>query len=185
MGHRGATLAARSRGPDRLTGVWLALSALLLGAGLFLPAVTFGRLFFSEEHSLAGAVFGFAASGNWFLFLLTFTFSIAFPLGKVAACLALWFAVPPGARWAPRLAEWLGTLSRWSMADVFVIALVVLAVDGRILDSADIHVGVPAFAAGVLLSAWAARRVGVMAAAANGDGAPAQGCDPPADRQDR
>lgn len=161
-----ATLAAASRGSDRWLGLWLGLSAALLLAGLFLPAVTLSRFFFSEQYSLAGAVFGFAAAGDWFLFVVTFAFSIVFPVGKVATCLALWFAVPPGASWAARLADALAALSKWSMLDVFIVALVVLVVDGRVLSSADVHAGVVVFTAGVLLSAWAARRVGAAAAAA-------------------
>ena len=96
--------------------------------------------------------------GQWFLFLVTFLFTVAFPLAKIAVCLALW-AGPGGGGAAVKLAEWLSALSRWSMVDVFIVALVVLAVDGRVFGAADVHAGVIVFAAGVLLSTWAARRV--------------------------
>ena len=167
MADRRATLSAAAGGADRWVGAWLGLSGVLLLAGLFLPAVTLSRFFFSEQYSLAGAVFGFAAAGNWFLFLVTFLFSIVFPLGKVATCLALWFVVPPAPRgWGARLSAWLAALSQWSMVDVFIVALVVLVVDGQLLSAADVHVGVVAFTAGVLLSTWAARRIGRLAAGA-------------------
>ncbi len=159
--HR-ATLASAAAGADRWVGVWLGLSAALLLAGLFLPAVTVRRFFFSEEYSLAGAVFRFAAAGDWFLFLVTFLFSILFPLGKIGVCLALWYAAPGGGR-AVRLAGWLAAFSKWSMLDVFIIALVVLVVDGQMFSAADVHIGVVVFSAGVLLSTWAARRIDALA----------------------
>lgn len=156
------TLATSSSGADRWMGAWLVLSAALLCAGLFLPAVTVRRLFLSEEYSLAGGVYKFLIDGDWFLFLITFAFTMLFPIGKVAVCLALWFLSPRGSERSAKLAGTLASLSKWSMLDVFVIALMVLVVDGRLLDSADIHVGVIAFTGGVLLSAWGARRIGIL-----------------------
>ena len=158
--------AAFGAAADRWVGACLALSGALLAAGLFLPALTLSRFFFTQELSLAAAVFAFARGGDWLLFAATFVFTIAFPLGKVAVCLALWYGVPArGGAWAERLAGWLSALSRWSMVDVFILALVVLVVDGQLLTSADLHAGVVVFAAGVLLSTWAARRTAALAPA--------------------
>jgi len=159
------TLAALSRGADRLVGVWLVLAGGLLAAGLFLPAVSVQRFFLTKEYSLAEGVFGFLASGDWFLFLITLAFSILFPIGKIAVCLALWFFVRRDHPLTARLSGWLAALSKWSMLDVFIIALVVLLLNGRLLSSADVHSGVIAFTAAVLLSTYAARRINVLSAA--------------------
>ncbi len=156
------TLATLSRGADRLVGVWLVLAAGLLAAGLFLPAVSVERFFLTKEYSLAEGVFGFLASGDWFLFMVTFAFSILFPIGKIVACLALWFFVRRDHPLTARLSGWLAALSKWSMLDVFIIALVVLLLNGRLLSSADVHSGVIAFTAAVLLSTYAARRINVL-----------------------
>ena len=161
---RPATLAALSRGADRLVGLWLVLAAGLLGAGLFLPAVSVKRFFLSQEYSLAEGVFGFLSSGDWFLFLVTFAFSILFPIAKIGVCLALWFFVRRDHPLTATLSGWLATLSKWSMLDVFIIALVVLLLNGRLLSSADVHSGVIAFTAAVLLSTYAARRINALAA---------------------
>jgi paraquat-inducible protein A len=163
---RPGTLAAGATGSDRLVGLWLVLAAGLLAAGLFLPAVTVRKMFvLSREYSLAEAVFAFAGAGDWFLFAVTFAFTIAFPVAKTLTCLALWFAVPRAGGRAARLAEALAAMSKWSMLDVFMIALVVLVVDGQLLSSADVHVGVIAFSAAVLLSTYGARRIAALAAA--------------------
>lgn len=160
MAERAVKRGAWRSGAHLRLGALLALSGALLAAGLFLPAITLGPVFFAERMSLAGAVFGFAAAGQWFLFLITFAFTIAFPLAKVTVCLALWATAPRrrSDAAAVRLAGWLAALSRWSMVDVFIVALVVLAVDGRVFGAADVHAGVIVFAAGVLLSTWTARR---------------------------
>jgi len=159
-----ATLATLCRGTDRLVGVWLVLAGGLLAAGLFLPAVSVQRFFLTKEYSLAEGVFGFLSSGDWFLFLITFVFSILFPVGKIAVCLALWFFVRRDHPLTARLSGWLAALSKWSMLDVFIIALVVLLLNGRLLSSAEVHSGVIAFTAAVLLSTYAARRINVLSA---------------------
>ena len=157
------TLAASTRGSDRLVGFWLLAAAVLLGAGLFLPAVTLRQFYvFEKQHSLAEGVFAFAEAGDWFLFVVVFAFSILFPIAKILVCLALWFVVPSAATITGKLSGWLATVSKWSMLDVFIIALMVLLVDGRLLSSADIHAGVITFTAAVLLSTYAARRIGAL-----------------------
>lgn len=159
----GTTLAASARGPDRLVGLWLVAAAVLLGAGLFLPAVTLRQFYlFEKQYSLAEGVFAFAEAGDWFLFVVVFAFSILFPIAKTVVCLALWFLAPVDAEITAKLSGWLAALSKWSMLDVFIIALMVLLVDGRLLSSADVHAGVIAFTAAVLMSTYAARRIGVL-----------------------
>ena len=49
------------------------------------------------------------------------------------------------------------------MLDVFIIALVVLVADGRLLTGADIRVGAIVFSASVLVSTWAVRRLSLLA----------------------
>ena len=159
---RPVTLATLSQGPDRLVGVWLVLAAVLLVAGLFLPAVSVHRFFLTREYSLAEGVFAFLASGDWFLFLVIFLFSILCPVAKIGVCLALWFVVRRDHPLTARLSGWLAALSKWSMLDVFIIALVVLLLNGQLLSSADVHSGVIAFTAAVLLSTYAARRINAL-----------------------
>jgi len=159
---RRATLAREARGFNRLVGLWLFLSLGLLLAGLFLPAITVRALIFSRELSLFESVIGFLDSGEYFLFAVTFPFTILFPLAKILTGLALWYVVETRGYLAVRLLAWLAGISKWSMLDVFVIALMVLVADGRLLTSADIHAGVVVFAAAVLLSTFAIRRLSLV-----------------------
>ena len=64
---------------------------------------------------------------------------------------------------ARRLLAWLSVVSKWSMLDVFIIAVTVLVVDGQLLTSADIHAGIIFFAAAVLLSTFSVRQLSALA----------------------
>jgi paraquat-inducible protein A len=156
-------LAHRAAGIDRVLGVALLISLAMLVAGLLLPAITIRSFWFARDYSLLDSVLAFLEAGDWFLFLITALFSILFPLGKIVTALALWYALDASRPVAHRALVWLGTLSKWSMLDVFIIALVILVADGRLLSSADIGIGAIVFSLAVLLSTWAVRRLARLA----------------------
>lgn len=150
---------------DRVQGAILLGALALLAAGLFLPAITVRKLVFSEQYSLLGGVIAFFEAGDYFLFAVTLIFTVLFPVSKVLLGLALWLnggASTPGAR---RLLEALALVSKYSMLDVFIIALTVLVLNGQLLTSAEVHSGVIAFAGAVVLSTWGIRRLGTRTAA--------------------
>ena len=156
-------LAKRATGADRVAGPILLVSLALLVAGLLLPAITIRSFGFSHDYSLLDSVFAFLGEGDWFLFAVVALFSIVFPLVKIVTGLACWYAVDAGGLTARRMLDGLGALSKYSMLDVFVIALVVLVADGRLLSSADIGVGAMLFSLAILLSSWAIWRLARLA----------------------
>jgi paraquat-inducible protein A len=161
----GGALRERADGFDRWLGVVLALALVLLALGLFLPAIKISSfIFLSRELSLAQSVFSFLESGDYFIFAVTFVFSIAFPAFKIVTGLLLWYAADISGTSATSLLNGLAVLSKWSMLDVFMIALVVLVIDGRLLSGANIQAGAIVFSASVLLSTWAVRRLSLLAA---------------------
>ncbi len=160
----GGALRERANGLDRWLGVVLAVALVLLALGLFLPAIEISSIFFlSREFSLIESVFSFLQDGNFFLFVVTFVFSVLFPAFKIGAGLVLWYATDISGQGAKSLLNGLSTASKWSMLDVFIIALVVLVVDGRVLSDADIRVGAIVFSVSVLISTWAVRRLSLLA----------------------
>ncbi len=156
-------LSRRARGADRALGPALIVSLALLAAGLLLPAITIRTFGFARDYSLLDSVLAFLDDGDWFLFAVTFVFSILFPLFKIVTGLALWYVLDASGTATRPVLDWLGALSKWSMLDVFIIALVVLVADGRLLTSADIEVGAIVFSVAVLISTWAVRRLGRLA----------------------
>ena len=150
------SLEHRRHNPNGLSGLLLALSAALLAPGLLLPAITVERLWFGTDYSILGAVAALAGDGDWFLAAVVGGFSVALPIVKLAVAGRAWLAGRTGGRAFAAM----GAVSKYSMLDVFVVALTVLVLDGRLLTSASAGPGIICFAASVLLSTWALARLG-------------------------
>ncbi|MFT5180214.1 MAG: paraquat-inducible protein A [Alphaproteobacteria bacterium] len=161
----GGALRERADGFDRWLGVVLVLALVLLVLGLFLPAIKISSfLFIGRELSLVEGVFTFLDEGNYFLFAVTFVFSILFPTFKIVTGLVLWHAADLSGTPATTLLNGLSVASKWSMLDVFIIALMILVIDGRLFTGADIGIGAIVFSVSVLTSTWAVRRLSLLAA---------------------
>ena len=137
----------------------LIFALALLVYGLQAPILTLEKFYvFSNTVSLLSALQTLAGEAEWGLFLLVGTFSVAFPVLKILLLALIWnFDVSQGVAHQRRL-EWLARYSKWSMLDVFVVALLVVSVKLGALVEARVEAGIYAFAASVvltmLLSAW-------------------------------
>ena len=149
------SLEHRRRKPNGPTGLLLALSALLLAPGLLLPAVTIERLWFGTDYSILGSVAALARDGDWFLAAVVGAFSVALPTAKLALAAWAWLT----GRMDARPVRALGAVSKYSMLDVFAVAVAVLVLDGQLLTSAQAGPGIVCFTVSVLLSTWAVHRL--------------------------
>lgn len=142
-----------------LVNALLLLALMLLFYGLQAPILTLEKFYlFSHTISLLSALQTLAREAEWGLFALVATFSVVFPILKTLLLLLIWnFDVSNGEAHRRRLA-WLATYGKWSMLDVFVVALLVVSVKLGALAQARVELGIYAFAASViltmLLSAW-------------------------------
>lgn len=161
MGRAGSP-AATATGRDRLIGPMLILSLVLLAVGLMLPALSVGTFLFRRDYSILQGVWAFWKAGNYFLFVIVGLFSVVLPAVKTLLCAYVWYGVPRADGRAAKLVGVLAALSKWSMLDVFIIAITVLVMEGSLLSSADIHVGLAAFAAAVLLSTIGLKRMAAL-----------------------
>lgn len=127
------------------------LAALgLLGAGVWLPAMTIEKFVLVEHtYSILGGVLELWREGEWLLFALVGGFSLLLPLLKLGL-LALLCLRPDGGR--GRLIGWLERIGRWSMLDVFVVAVLVASVQLGVVATVHVHAGLYAFAGSVLLT---------------------------------
>ncbi len=152
--HRGTPALPR----DPVAGILLAASLPLLIAGLVMPALSVTRfVVFGETWSILDGVLAFWSDGRYALFALVFPFSVVLPLGKVAIGIWAWLAAAPGGSLPGRAAG--GRVSRWSMLDVCIVALLVVALEGSLLTTADIHAGLVVFAIGIAVSTVATYRL--------------------------
>ena len=146
----------------------MVVNSLLLGAlllllyGLDAPILTLEKFyFFSTTTSLLSALRQLAAEAEWGLFVLIGLFSVVFPIAKILLLFLVWNVDTAQGAAHRRHLGWLATYSKWSMLDVFVVALLVVSVKLGALAEAHVGVGIYAFAASVvltmLLSAWIGR----------------------------
>ena len=100
-----------------------------------------------SEDTLMSGVISFMEMGSYFIAFIVFTASIFVPIGKVLIMLYLLicvhFKLKHSIRWQMRLLHIVHFVGRWSMLDLFVLALMMsLVTRGQII---DFSVGTAAF----------------------------------------
>ncbi|MBI2094629.1 MAG: paraquat-inducible protein A [Candidatus Omnitrophica bacterium] len=130
----------------------LIFAALFLAAGLSLPVLTVKQLVVMKNtFSILSGIEALWKEKHYALAGIIFFFSIVFPFTKLAALGWIWFAkVTAGKRRA--LIFWLEFLGKWSMLDVFVVAVTIVAVKFGFMASAEPRVGIYYFAAAIMAS---------------------------------
>jgi len=111
-----------------ITPLFLVLSAFFLALGLVLPLVRFEKLvFFNETPSLLGIVSSLWDDGNVMLAIVVTLFSVVFPLAKLVGIAFEAAAAADGKAAGELVARLLPILSKWSMMDVMLVAIVIFA----------------------------------------------------------
>ena len=151
-----------SRYPDSLRRTWALLVAAFI---LYIPANTFPIMTFvylgeGQPETILSGVMHLLAEGLWPLALLIFIASIFIPILKLFTLLGLLLSIHFKTHWRPkdrtvmyRVTEFVG---RWSMVDIFVIALLVALVQFGNSATVTPDIGALAFAAVVILTMFAA-----------------------------
>ena len=146
------------RKPHSLERTWallLAAYVLYLPANL-LPIMETRSLFGVQQDTIMSGVVYLWSSGSWALALIVFIASVAVPLLKLLLLTGLAIAVqwrrPGPALRRARAYRLLELIGRWSMLDVYVVAILVALVQAQALASMAPGPGVLAFAAVVVLS---------------------------------
>jgi paraquat-inducible protein A len=139
-------------------GVWVA--ALLLVIGVLAPVITLNKfVLVHNTFSVATGIIALLREGQVFLFLLITGFSIVLPILKLWV---LYGIVSKSAAMKARVRRqlhWMHRYGRWSMLDVFVVAVLVVAVKLGSLASVDMRYGLYAFAGSVLLTMLITSRI--------------------------
>lgn len=160
-------LAATARGADRWLGVYFAGVGILLVAGWTLPIMTVRRLMiFAERVSILEGAGVLWQEGQYVLCAVVVVFSVVFPALKTLVALWLWYAADARGPRLGRALDWLEALGRWSMLDVFLVALVIAAFQISLVGEVATHAGLYVFTAAVVLSMLGVRRLVVLARAA-------------------
>lgn len=132
--------------------IWVA-SCLLFIAGILLPMFTFKKFFiFNDRFSLLGGIIYLFEEKEFFLFFVIFLFSIAGPIYKLYLIGILIRDRETDKIIKMKIIKRLAIVGKWSMADVFVVAVIVSTVKLGIIGGVTVHIGIVFFGLAVLLS---------------------------------
>ncbi len=138
----------------RLCAIALLLVALgLLFWGLTLPLLKLSKFWiFGDTVSIVSAIKSLYGAGEIFLATVLLVFSILFPVGKNLTMLAVFIKGARVGHFSQRLLGVVALLGKWSMLDVFIVAILVASVKLGILAHASVLSALYFFAASVLLT---------------------------------
>jgi len=141
------------------------LAALgFFATGIFLPFTSVTKLWlFENQVSVFQGLIILWKAGELFLFLILFVFTVCFPFVKINALLALWLYPGLTSEQAKNFFKFVSHLGKWSMLDVFVVAILVLTVKSGGLASIKVQSGFFLFFISVTLTQFASLWTGKIA----------------------
>ena len=143
----------------RYLQVGLLISFCLLLVGLFAPIITFKKFVLVQNtFSVIGGVTELFNERKLFLFFVITVFSVLLPLLKLGVLAQILFRHHKTDKLTTYL-QWMHLYGKWSMLDVFVVAVLVVVVKLGFIASVEMRYGLYAFAAAVLLTMIITARV--------------------------
>jgi paraquat-inducible protein A len=149
------------RKPHSIARTWALLIAsyVLFVPANVLPIMHTSSLFGAQSDTILSGVVYLWTSGSWHLAGIVFIASILVPGAKLVALTFLVISVQLRSTWDPlqrtRLYRIVELVGRWSMLDIFVVAILVALVHLQALATIRAGVGAVAFGAVVMLTMFA------------------------------
>ena len=139
----------------------LALAFLLFGTGIFFPFFTVTKFWlFHDAVSVFGGIVTLFREGEYFLFAVLTLFTLVFPCVKLGLLTVIWLEREHDLARVRRLHRWVEGWGRWSMLDVFVVAILIVTMKAAGLAQIQIGPGLYLFTFSVIAtqfaSAWVA-----------------------------
>lgn len=118
----------------------LALALALFGTGIFFPFFHVTKLWmFHDAVSVVGGILTLFREGEYFLFAVLTLFTLVFPCVKLGLLGVIWLERDHNLARVQQLHRWVESLGKWSMLDVFVVAILIVAMKSA--GVADLHIG--------------------------------------------
>ena len=160
MQDAGLNIASNHPGEARRLRVILWVTSALLGVGLVAPIITLHKFVLIENtFSVISGVMELFREGQFFLFFVITGFSIVLPLLKIVLLNTVLSAKDNNPKNIRKYLHWMHSLGKWSMLDVFVVAILVVSVKLGVIASVEMRYGLYAFAAAVILKMYVTARV--------------------------
>lgn len=142
----------------------LLLAQVLFLAGLFRPFTQVTKLWlFDDDVSVYAGLFTLFRERELFLFGILLIFTVIFPFVKITALLALWLKPGLKIQQMAKVYSFVAHLSKWSMLDVFVVAVLVVLVRSGGVATIKAQDGLLLFCASVVLTQIASEWTGRIA----------------------
>ncbi|MBV7434282.1 paraquat-inducible protein A [Cardiobacteriaceae bacterium TAE3-ERU3] len=126
---------------------------LTLGAGLIIPMMTVKKLILVQNtFSVLSGIGALLADKTFGLGVILLAFSVLFPIAKLLGMAAYIFYYPSIPNALVHWQKWLGKLAKFSMLDVFVVALMLMILKLGVLVEVEIHAGIYWFTVSVVIS---------------------------------
>ena len=151
-----------SRKPDSVSRAWafLIASVVLYIPANVLPIMETSSLFGAQRDTIMSGIVFLWKTGSWHLALVVFVASVLVPVLKMLAIALLLVSVQRRWTWQPqprmRLYRIVDAIGRWSILDIYVVALLATLVQLRGLASIAAGPAALAFGAVVVLTMLAA-----------------------------
>ena len=156
-------LAALYPTESKIINLSLAVALALLGIGIFAPMLTLQKFYlFSNKVSLASGLLQLLQEGQVFLFVLIFAFSIIFPFFKLFLLCKVWNGETGDRERHEKHLHWIAQYGKWSMLDVFVVAILLVTVKLGVIADVEVHYGLYAFAASVVITMFITARIAIV-----------------------
>jgi len=138
----------------------LGITSFFLAIGLVAPIITLKKFVLIENtFSVLSGTLELLEEGQLFLFMVITGFSVVLPLLKIGVLNKLLSQKEKGADNLDKYLHWMHLYGKWSMLDVFVVAVLVVAVKLGAIASVEMRFGLYSFAAAVVLTMYVTARV--------------------------
>ncbi len=132
--------------------ILLVITLVLLLVGLFAPIITFKKfIFIQNTFSIISACVNLLRENQYFLFIVISLFSIVLPIVKLALLFKLVLSNFITSQLSRKSLIAIHQLGRWSMLDVFVIAILAVVVKLGAIADVEKHIGLYAYAGAAVL----------------------------------
>jgi len=140
----------------------LGLATILFLTGIFFPFFHVTKFWvFHDGISVVGGILTLLDEGEYFLFAVLSLFTLVFPGVKLALLGVIWAERDHDLARVRRLHGWVENAGRWSMLDVFVVAILIVAMKSAGVAQIRIGSGLYLFTLSVIAtqaaSAWVDR----------------------------
>ncbi len=140
--------------------LFLIVIAVSLLIGLFAPIITLEKFyFFDNTVSIASGLLELINEKQYLLFIIILLFSVVLPILKLLLLNKLLSPSIDSTNNFRKHLMWMHQYGKWSMLDVFVVAVLLAAVKLGAVASVQLHYGLYLFAAAVILTMLVTARV--------------------------